>query len=120
MANSFQVATKSRMKQRRQHRQRDRQEDAAEDGEMRCAVDQRRLAQFLRHIAEEAVQDEHLVGHAEGEVGQDDARIGVDQAEAVHQREERRQHHLERDHRAEQDGDQDAPCFHRMSMRASA
>lgn len=74
---------------------------------MRGAVDARCLAEFLRDGPEEAMEDEHLIGDAEGEIEQDDAGIGVDQPEAVHQREDRRQHHLEGDHRAEQHQEQD-------------
>jgi hypothetical protein len=36
---------------------------------VRSAVDERGLSQFLRGLAEEAVQDEDLVGHAERKVG---------------------------------------------------
>ncbi|MNI01799.1 hypothetical protein D3C73_546530 [compost metagenome] len=88
---------------RSQHRQRDRQEYPAKNRDMRGPVDQRRFRQLLRHRLEEAMQDEDLVGHAEGQVRQDDAGIGIDQTETVHQGEDRRQHDLERDHRTEEE-----------------
>ena len=59
------------------------------------------------HLAEEAVQDEHLIGHAESEIRQDDADLGVDEPERVDQREQRREHHLERQHCSEQDEEKD-------------
>ena len=78
MANSFQVATKSRMK------------SAASAGietgrkmrrkMVKCeapSISAASLSSFGT-FAEEAVKDEHLIGHAEGDVGQDDAWIRVD------------------------------------------
>ena len=47
IANSFQVATKSRISSAASTGSEIGQEDAPEDGEMRSAVDQRGLAQFL-------------------------------------------------------------------------
>ncbi len=73
---------------------------------MACAVDEGRFRKLLRNAPEEAVQDEDLIGHAEGDVGQDDAGIGVDQPKGIDEREERRQHHLEGDHGAEDDEEQ--------------
>ena len=73
--------------QRGENGQRHGQEDAAKDREVRSAVDQRGLAEFLGNVAEEAVQNEHLIRHAEGEIRQDDAEVGVDQAELIDERE---------------------------------
>ena len=89
----------------REPRERQRHDDLAKGPEPARAVHPRRLLQLRRELPEESDQQPDGERHREGEVGQDETGIGVDQPQRPQQQVERRHH---RDLGEHPDGEDDA------------
>ena len=81
-ANSFQRGQEGEDRGRGDARTGERKLDLPERLPARAAVDLRRLREVARHLAEEAVDQPDRERHVEGDIGQDQPEMRVDDADA--------------------------------------